>query len=175
MKILVLAVHPHMETSVVNKAWTEELSQHKNITVRELYKEYPDEAIDVAKEQQLCEQYDRIVFQFPFYWYSSPPLLKKWQDLVLTFGWAFGAEGNALHGKELMLAVSTGSEAEKYQAGGANHYSISELLKPFQATSNLIGMKYLPPYVFYGVKYATQEEIALSAKRLTEYIQQPFA
>ena len=25
MKILVLAVHPHMETSVVNKAWAEEL------------------------------------------------------------------------------------------------------------------------------------------------------
>ncbi|ADM39573.1 NAD(P)H-dependent oxidoreductase [Bacillus spizizenii] len=175
MKILVLAVHPHMETSVVNKAWTEELSQHDNITVRELYKEYPNEAIDVAKEQQLCEQYDRIVFQFPFYWYSSPPLLKKWQDLVLTYGWAFGSEGNALHGKELMLAVSTGSEAEKYQAGGANHYSISELLKPFQATSNLIGMKYLPPYVFYGVNDATAEDISLSAKRLAEYIQKPFA
>ncbi len=50
MKILVLAVHPHMETSVVNKAWVEELGKHDNITVRELYKEYPDEAIDVAKE-----------------------------------------------------------------------------------------------------------------------------
>lgn len=94
MKILVLAVHPHMETSVVNKAWAEELSKHDNITVRDLYKEYPDEAIDVAKEQQLCEEYDRIVFQFPLYWYSSPPLLKKWQDLVLTYGWAFGSEGN---------------------------------------------------------------------------------
>lgn len=101
--------------------------------------------------------------------------LKKWQDLVLTYGWAFGSEGNALHGKELMLAVSTGSEAEKYQAGGANHYSISELLKPFQATSNLIGMKYLPPYVFYGVNDATAEDISLSAKRLAEYIQKPFA
>lgn len=77
MKILVLAVHPHMETSVVNKAWAEELSKHDNITVRDLYKEYPDEAIDVAKEQQLCEEYDRIVFQFPLYWYSSPPLLKN--------------------------------------------------------------------------------------------------
>ncbi|MDU0155137.1 NAD(P)H-dependent oxidoreductase [Bacillus cabrialesii] len=175
MKILVLAVHPHMETSVVNKAWAEELSTYDNITVRELYKEYPDEAIDVAKEQQLCEQYNRIVFQFPLYWYSSPPLLKKWQDLVLTYGWAFGSEGNALHGKELMLAVSTGSEAEKYQAGGGNHYSISELLKPFQATSNLIGMKYLPPYVFYGVNGATEEDISLSAKRLAEYIQKPFA
>lgn len=52
MKILVLAVHPHMETSVVNKAWAEELSKHDNITVRDLYKEYPDEEIDVAKEQQ---------------------------------------------------------------------------------------------------------------------------
>ncbi|MCY8931720.1 NAD(P)H-dependent oxidoreductase [Bacillus atrophaeus] len=175
MKVLVLAVHPHMETSVVNKAWVEELKKHDQITVRELYKEYPDEAIDVVKEQQLCEQYDRIVFQFPLYWYSSPPLLKKWLDLVLTYGWAYGSEGKALHGKELMLAVSAGSEAEKYQAGGSNHYSLSELLKPFQATSNLIGMTYLPPYVFYGVKYANADDIAISAKRLTDHILNSFS
>ncbi|MDF7639407.1 NAD(P)H-dependent oxidoreductase [Lactobacillus sp. ESL0791] len=26
--------------------------------------------------------------QFPFYWYSCPPLLKKWEDDVLEHGWA---------------------------------------------------------------------------------------
>lgn len=94
---------------------------------------------------------------------------------MLTYGWAYGSEGKALHGKELMLAVSTGSEAEKYQAGGSNHYSLSELLKPFQATSNLIGMTYLPPYVFYGVKYANADDIAISAKRLTDHILNSFS
>lgn len=28
--------------------------------------------------------------QHPFYWYSTPALLKEWQDLVLEHGWAYG-------------------------------------------------------------------------------------
>jgi LEA14-like dessication related protein len=51
----VLAVHPDMDNSAVNKAWTEELKNHDEITVRELYKEYPDGKIDAEKERQLCE------------------------------------------------------------------------------------------------------------------------
>ena len=36
-----------------------------------------------------------IVFQHPFYWYSTPAILKEWQDLVLEHGWAYGAGGTA--------------------------------------------------------------------------------
>nr|MDH3078151.1 NAD(P)H-dependent oxidoreductase [Bacillus velezensis] len=102
MKVLVLAVHPDMNNSAVNKAWTEELKNHDEITVRELYKEYPYGKIDAEKERRLCEQYDRIVFQFPLYWYSAPPLLKTWMDHVLAYGWAYGSKGKAAHGKELL-------------------------------------------------------------------------
>ncbi|MBY8911631.1 NAD(P)H-dependent oxidoreductase [Bacillus sp. YC2] len=174
MKTMVLVVHPDMENSAVNKAWAEELKTHDDITVRELYKEYPNEEIDAEKERQLCEQYDRIVFQFPLYWYSSPPLLKKWLDHVLTYGWAYGSEGKALRGKELMLAVSVGAEEDKYQAGGANHFSLSELLKPFQATCNFTGMTYLPPFAFYGVMNTDAADIADSAQRLAGYIKKSF-
>ena len=55
-----------------------------------------------------------------------------------------------LHGKELLIATSTGSPAEAYQAGGKNHYAMSELLKPFQATSNLIGTTFLPAFIEHG-------------------------
>jgi putative NADPH-quinone reductase len=174
VKTMVLIVHPDMENSAVNKAWAEELKTHDDITVRELYKEYPNEEIDAEKERQLCEQHDRIVFQFPLYWYSSPPLLKKWLDHVLIYGWAYGSEGNALRGKELMLAVSVGAEEDKYQAGGANHFSLSELLKPFQATCNFTGMTYLPPFAFYGVMNTGAADIADSAKRLAGYIKKSF-
>ncbi|MCY8243972.1 NAD(P)H-dependent oxidoreductase, partial [Bacillus haynesii] len=51
---------------------------------------------------------------------------------------AYGTNGTALHGKEFMVAVSAGAPEEAYQAGGSNHYTISELLRPFQATSNFI-------------------------------------
>lgn len=170
MKTLVIVAHPNIEESVVNKTWLEELNKHAHITIHELYKEYPDEKIDVEKEQKLCEEHHRIVWQFPFYWYSSPPLLKKWQDEVLTHNWAYGAEGNKLHNKELVLAVTTGSGKERYQAGGRNNYSMSELLKPFQATSNLIGTTFLPAFIFNGAYTSTMEEIKDSAKNYADYI-----
>ncbi|AYK07950.1 NAD(P)H-dependent oxidoreductase [Brevibacillus laterosporus] len=170
MKVLVIVAHPNMEESVVNRAWIEEAKKHEAITVHELYKEYPDEQINVEAEQKLCEQHDRIVLQFPLYWYSSPSLLKKWQDTVLTHGWAYGTNGNNLHNKDLILAISTGSSEDKYRAGGLNQYSMSELLKPFQATSNFIGTTFLPAYIFHGVFQADEHTVQESAEEYVQYI-----
>ncbi|WP_338452444.1 NAD(P)H-dependent oxidoreductase [Niallia oryzisoli] len=67
---------------------------------------------------------------------------------VLTYGWAYGSDGTKLNGKSFMLAISTGSAMTAYKAGGKNQFSIDELTKPFQAMSNLVGMKFLPSFVF---------------------------
>ncbi len=48
-------------------------------------REYPDFIINVKREQELVENHDNIIFQFPLYWYSSPSLLKKWIDLSTPF------------------------------------------------------------------------------------------
>ncbi|WP_307892560.1 NAD(P)H-dependent oxidoreductase [Bacillus swezeyi] len=174
MKVLVMAFHPNMEESVVNKAFAKKVKDEPYVTFRDMYKEYPDEAIDVEKEQRLLEEHDRIVFQFPLYWYSSPPLLKKWLDHVLLYGWAYGTNGTALHGKEFMVAISAGALEEAYQAGGSNHYSISELLKPFQATSNFIGTTYLPPYVFYQAGSTEESVLTEGAEQYREHIFKSF-
>ena len=42
---------------------------------------------------------------------QHPPLLKLWIDKVFSHGWAYGHNGNALHGKSLMWAVTTGGES----------------------------------------------------------------
>lgn len=34
----------------------------------------------------IAEQYDRIVLQFPLYWYMPPAIMKMWMDTV----WAEG-------------------------------------------------------------------------------------
>ena len=71
MKTLIIVTHPHIEDSLINKRWIEELEKYpEQYTIHQLYKVYPDEHIDVKKEQQLIEQYDHIVFQFPLYWFS---------------------------------------------------------------------------------------------------------
>ena len=62
-----------------------------------LYAAYPDFMIDVKREQQLLLDHDIIVLQHPFYWYSSPAIIKEWLDLVLENGWAYGTGGSNLH------------------------------------------------------------------------------
>jgi len=106
MKALVILAHPKIAESRINRRLIEEVRKHPEITVHELYPSYPDWNIDVPREQELLEKHDRIVFQFPLYWYSTPPLLKKWQDDVLTYGWAYGSQGKKLQGKELLIATA---------------------------------------------------------------------
>ncbi|RUT33578.1 general stress protein [Paenibacillus zeisoli] len=173
MKTLVLVAHPNLEQSKVNKAWMNRLEQEENVTVHNLYSIYPNFEIDVEQEQQLLLEHDRIVLQFPFYWYSSPALLKQWQDAVLTYGFAYGSTGTKLQGKEFMLAISSGGAAEAYQAGGYNHYSMSELTRPFQATANLCGMHFLPSFLLQGVMTLTEEKVQHSAEALAAYVTNP--
>ncbi|MFT9847772.1 NAD(P)H-dependent oxidoreductase [Aneurinibacillus sp. REN35] len=173
MKTLVIVAHPHLQKSKVNARWVKAVKENIDITVHDLYEEYPQEVIDIHKEQQQLTQHERIVFQFPFYWYSSPPLLKKWIDTVFTAGWAYGSGGNKLHGKELVLAISTGSPEEKYQAGGLNQYTVSELTRPFQATSSLVGMTFLPMFIFHNAFSATDTDIEESAKNYVRHILNP--
>lgn len=106
MKTVVLLFHPNFEASRINKAFEQAIGG--DYTVRHMYVLYPDNKIDVAKEQAVLTEADRIVLQFPMYWYSSPSLLKEWQDQVLLYGWAYGSSGKALYGKELLLAEFCG-------------------------------------------------------------------
>ncbi|GGI15799.1 NAD(P)H-dependent oxidoreductase [Gottfriedia solisilvae] len=172
MKTLVIVAHPNLDQSKVNKTWMNRLQQ-EDLTIHNLYAQYPEFEIDVEKEQKLLLEYDRIVFQFPFYWYSTPALLKQWQDSVLSYGFAYGSEGNKLHGKELMLVISSGGPSEAYQAGGYNQYTMSELTRPLQATANLCGMHFLPSFLLQGMMNLTDEKLQESAEELVTYVTNP--
>ena len=171
MRILVNVFHPHLDDqSRVNSRWVQELKKSNEITLNLQYANYPNWEIDIEREQKLLLEHERIVFQHPFFWYSTPPLVKKWFDDVLTYAWAYGPGGTALNGKEWISAISAGSPADAYQAGGYNNYSMSELLKPLQQTANFIGMVFLPAYVFHGAVQATEDEIDASASAYLTHI-----
>lgn len=171
MKIMVITAHPNLNNSRANQALVRELENQTNIYIRDLYQEYPNWNIDVEREQQLLLQYDRVVFQFPFYWYSCPPLLKKWFDDVLTFGWAYGPGGDSLKGKEFIVATTTGGPENHYRAGGDNWFTISEFLKPIQRTITKCNGIYLPAFVTYNANECTDEYLEQEAKKYAEYIQ----
>ncbi|QRG68685.1 NAD(P)H-dependent oxidoreductase [Brevibacillus choshinensis] len=170
MKIMVIAAHPKLTESRANRALLDELKKHDEVVIRDLYQEYPGYDIDVQREQELLLEYDRVVFQFPFYWYSCPPLLKKWFDDVLTHGWAFGPGGDHLLGKEFMIATTAGGTERAYRSGGDDLYTISELLRPIERTLTKCNGTFLPAFVVYNADRASNEVLALEAKRYAEHV-----
>lgn len=151
MKVLLLVAHPALERSRMNRRLLDAVSALKGVTCHDLYEQYPDLGIDVKREQELLLAHDAVVFQSPFYWYSTPAILKEWQDLVLTHGWAYGAGGTALAGKVTFNALTTGGPAASYTPLGHNRFSVRALLAPYEATANLCGMRFLAPFVVHGV------------------------
>ncbi len=170
MRILVLHAHPRPSTSIVQRALSAEARSIKGVTFHDLYAEYPDFGIDAAREQELLLAHDVIVLQHPFYWYSSPAILKEWQDIVLDFGWAYGPGGNKLHGKFMMQAISTGGAEAFYHAKGRNRFSIDALLRPFNQTAYLCGMGYIKPFIVYEGRRISDDVLEGHARRYRELL-----
>lgn len=148
--ILILFAHPRYENSLVQRALLTAAQELPFVRVHDLYEEYPDFEIQIRREQALLQEYDIIVWQHPFYWYSAPPLLKQWIDLVLEYGWAYGKGGTALQGKRVFNCISAGGSYEVYQHTGRNRFTINEFLRPFEQTATLCLMQYLPPFVVHS-------------------------
>lgn len=157
-RVLILFAHPSMERSEVNVPLYHASIGNEGVTVVDLYAEYPDYRINVDREQQRLREHDVVVFMFPLYWYSTPSLLKEWQDLVLEYGFAYGSRGTALEGKYFLCALSAGGAAEAYTAEGFNHFTIRELLQPLEQMATLCGMHYLPPFALFGSRTAVEEK-----------------
>lgn len=127
------------------------------VTLVDLYAEYPDFNIDIDREQARLLEHDIIVFQYPLYWYSTPSILKEWQDLVLEYGFAYGTGGHALEGKLFFSAISAGGLSAAYRADGFNHFTLRELLHPLEQMAVLCGMRYLPPFALFGSRTALED------------------
>ncbi|KAB2344708.1 NAD(P)H-dependent oxidoreductase [Actinomadura rudentiformis] len=164
-RTLVVLAHPHLAASRVNAALADGAREMDGILVHDLYAAYPDLQIDVAREQRLLRDHDHVVLQFPFYWYSAPALLKKWLDEVFEHGFAYGTGGDALRGKTLRVAASVGGGEELYRPGGLNRFPVVDLLRPFDATANLTGMPYLPPFLIHGSHAVDDDELAAYVRR----------
>jgi putative NADPH-quinone reductase len=164
-KILILFAHPSQHRSEVNRPLMDASRKIEEVTIVDLYSEYPDFCIDIDREQRRLREHDIVVFMFPLYWYSTPAILMEWQDLVLEYGFAYGHDGTALHGKYLLCAITAGGLEDAYRMSGYNHYSIRELLRPLEQTATLCGMRYLPPYALFGSRTALEDG------RVDEHIQ----
>ena len=164
MSTLILVFHPHLKDgSRVNARLLAELTAQgeDDIIVRDEYAEYPNFSVNADTEHELLEAADRVILQFPFYWYSSPALLKDGRRGHHR-GWAYGG-GHALKGKELKLVVTTGSDAAKYRKDGEYSHTMEELLSPFEVVAYKIGMNYAEPFLVQGTATIGDAELDQAA------------
>ncbi|ABZ75829.1 NAD(P)H dehydrogenase (quinone) [Shewanella halifaxensis HAW-EB4] len=156
-KILVLYAHPSQERSEINTPLFKTTQLQPNVTAVDLYGEYPTFRINIDREQQRLRDHDIVVFMFPLYWYSTPAILKEWQDLVLEYNFAYGAKGKTLCGKTFLCALSAGGSESAYCEEGYNHFSLRELLRPLEQMANLTGMNFLAPFALFCARTASEE------------------
>lgn len=157
-KILINFAHPARSRSRINNALRDAVEGLEGVTLTDLYATYPDFLINVRREQSLCEDHDVIIFQYPFYWFYAPAIVKEWFDQVLEFGWAYGPLGNALHGKLFLHVITAGGDSSTYRKEGFNQFTFAELTSPFQATAKLCGMTWLPPFTVLGIHRGLPDE-----------------
>lgn len=155
--ILVLLAHPTKDTSKVNAALFQAAQSLSHVTTVDLYEEYSNFEIDIKKEQQRLVDHDAIIFMFPMHWYSTPALLKQWQDAVLEYGFAFGASGDKLHGKTLLCVVSAGSNESVYQDKETGWGILRDLLMPIEKTAAMTGLVFQAPLVIFDSRTALEE------------------
>jgi glutathione-regulated potassium-efflux system ancillary protein KefF len=173
--VLVLAAHPDLARSHVNRALAEACRQAAlpGVEYRDLYALYPDYLVDVPAEQAALARAQLVVWQHPVQWYSMPPLMKLWVDEVLRYGWAYGRGGTALRGKDLWLVASAGSPEQAYRPTGPQRYFFDAFLPAYEQTATLCGMRFLPPLLLYGAQAlgdaAVAEHAATFVDRLKHY------
>ncbi len=151
-KILINLFHPNMEQSRGNKALIEAAEDLPNVTIRDMYEEYPDFQINAASEQSILTAHDVIIFQHPLYWLSGPALLKQWMDTVLEKGFAFPpGKGDKLAGKTWQTVLTVGGPEEGYTKEGPFKADFEDIMIPFRLSSMYCSMKWNPVFAVCAV------------------------
>ncbi|HJG98068.1 MAG TPA: NAD(P)H-dependent oxidoreductase [Parabacteroides johnsonii] len=149
-KILILSAHPDIEKSKACSAMLNAVKGLDNVKVIDIYK------VPLKVENYIddVKHADVLVFQFPFWWGSAPAMLKNWLD---TFMLGF-LENPGMKGKSLLIATAAGVSEEDYHPGGAEQFTVDEILRPYQVTAIYSGMTYLKPFVLYGTMTPDAEQ-----------------
>lgn len=150
--VLLILAHPNLQQSKINDHLLQYAKELPFLHIHDLSEVYPDGVIDIESEQKLLANFDHIVFQHPFYWYSAPSMLKEWFDLVLQYNYAYGPFGDKLKGKNWLSIITTGGGQMAYCETGHNRFTMEQLLTPFEQTAHLCQMQYLTPFIIHGAR-----------------------
>lgn len=181
--ILVIGAHPDYQKSIANAAILAEFKKlAPTAEIIRLAELYPDFMMDTAREQKRLTKAEMIIFEYPFWWYSAPSLLHRYLEQVFTHGWAYGSQGKALAGKNLVLSFTVGGSETDYQRHSGVMHTLEQFLPAMLATAHFTGMIYrgaihsFDMACYNPTDIARKEIIEAAAKkhahRLKEHIEQ---
>ncbi len=173
-KTVILLFHPSFKYSNANRTLINAAKSLPDLEIIDIYALYPNNEIDIQVEVNRLLSAERIILQFPIQWYSTPPLLKAWQDAVLTHMYylAYETEGKLLEQKPILITATAGNIKNAYSPTGANLFSMHELLRPLQATAYRCKLTWHSPFILYETHQldsTKQDQVANSYK---DYIEQ---
>ena len=169
-KTLILLFHPDLSRSRANAALLRAAARRPHVGFIDMQALYPhgiDMVRDGEREAERLLHADRIVLQFPIQWYSTPPLMKAWQDAVLTrmFYLAYETEGRLLEGTPVMIAATAGNVPDAYRPGGRNMFTMEALLAPLRATAHRCGLGWAQPFILYRADKLSDETLEEAGQR----------
>ena len=165
---LIILAHPDIDKSFANKTIIEELQENApGIEIRNIANLYPDYKIVAQEEQEVLLRHHTIIFQYPFYWYNMPAILKHWFDVVFEYQFAYGSKGDKLKGKNFIPSFTVGAPEKEYYTLGEHHFRVNEFCKNLEQTAYYAQMNYINPVYFHGTSLAagyTEYDIKRKAK-----------
>lgn len=147
MKTLLILSHTYWENSKVNKALAKEALGLDYVKVHNINEVYKDGKIDAEKEIELLKEAEFIVFQFPLFWFSTPSLMKEWQDVVLS-QILHGENPKLLSGKKFGIVSTLGGAKDTYD--GHHGYTLNELLRPIYYAFKYCGATLVDEFAIYS-------------------------
>lgn len=154
MQTLIIFAHTYFKDSKVNRALleaAEAANKEKNIAIRNLNSLYPNGKINASEEISALKKADKIIFQFPLFWFSTPSIMKEWQDEVLT-NIMYGADSGLFKGKKFQIITTIGGAKSSYD--GHHGYGIKTLLSPIESAFSYSRCEVLEPFCIFSANAA---------------------
>ena len=164
--ILVVLAHPYPRRSRACAALVEAIRDFPALEVRSLYDLYPDFDVDRAAEQAALTRARLVVWLHPIFWYTTPALMKHWFEEVLVRGFAYGPGGDALQGKDVLWATTTGGDDTAYGSEGRHKHRFEAFAPVVEQTARYCGMNWLAPFAVHGAHEVGAESLAASGREL---------
>ena len=171
MITVLLLAHPDFPASRANRALLAAVESLPDLELVELYDLYPDGRINVAVERERLLRANRLVLQFPLQWYSTPALLKAWQDEVLTPLFYLEPEVAARTlGLPILAATTTGGPLASYRADDAGVMTIETLFAPLRATARKCGWSWQTPFALHDVRNLDEDCLSRAGDEYRSFI-----